>query len=77
MVKHENLRTDVTDGVYESYLHAPRPTGVQFYVRTTHDPGWVMSSIREAIHKLDPMLAAALPARRATSVDPVVALRCE
>jgi len=59
VVKHENLRTDMIQSVYEPYLQDLHPTGVQFYVRTTRDPELVMTSIRETIHKMNPLLVIA------------------
>jgi predicted permease len=59
VVKHENLRTDMTEGVYEPYLQETHATGVQFYIRATRDPELVMTSIRQTMHKLDPLLVVA------------------
>jgi predicted permease len=55
-VKHQNLRTDIGPAVYEPYLQQAHPGGLMLYVRTTQSPESAESSIRQAIHQLDPTL---------------------
>ncbi|HEX3968174.1 MAG TPA: ABC transporter permease [Edaphobacter sp.] len=53
---HTDLRTELGPAVYRPYLQNEHPTGVQIYVRTTQSPEAAESSIRRAIHDLDPTL---------------------
>jgi predicted permease len=55
-VKHQNLRTDIGPAVYRPYLQMKHPFGVQVYVRTAQPPELIATSIRQAMHQLDPTL---------------------
>lgn len=55
-IKHQNLRTDMGQAVYRPYLQQDHPGGLELYVRTTQPPELAESSIRQAIHQLDPTL---------------------
>lgn len=54
--KHSDLRTELGAAVYLPYLQAKHPTGVTLYVRTSAAPSASSSTIRAAIHQLDPTL---------------------
>jgi len=54
--KHKDLRTDPGPTVYRAYAQADQAVGVKMYVRTSQSPELVESSIRQAIHQLDPAL---------------------
>jgi len=56
VVKHQNLRTDMTQAVYRPYLQENHPSGVEIYLRTTGDPESVMASVRETMHRLNSAL---------------------
>jgi putative ABC transport system permease protein len=53
---HTDLRTQLGPAVYRPYLQVEHPNGVQIYVQTTQSPEAIESSIRRAIHDLDPTL---------------------
>ena len=53
---HTDLRTQLGPAVYCPYLQLEHPTGVQIYVQTTQSPETIESSVRRAIHDLDPTL---------------------
>jgi putative ABC transport system permease protein len=53
---HTDLRAQPHVTVYRPYLQLEHPTGVQIYVQTTQSPEVVESSIRKAVHDLDPTL---------------------
>jgi predicted permease len=55
-VKHQNLRTDIGPAVYRPYQQLTHPFGVQVYVRTAQPPELIETSIRQAMHQLDPTL---------------------
>jgi putative ABC transport system permease protein len=55
-IRHTDLRTELGPAVYRPYLQLEHPTGVQIYVQTTQSPEAVESSIRRAVHDLDPTL---------------------
>lgn len=55
-IKHQDLRTDMGQAVYRPYLQEDHPGGLELYVRTTQSPELAESSIRQAIHQLDPTL---------------------
>ncbi len=51
---HADLRTELGPAVYRAYLQEKHPTGVQIYVQSTQSPEAIETSIRRAIHVLDP-----------------------
>lgn len=53
---HTDLRTQLGPAVYRPYLQVEHPNGVQIYVQTSQSPEAIESSIRRAIHDLDPTL---------------------
>jgi putative ABC transport system permease protein len=55
-IRHSDLRTPLGPAVYESYFQQKHPSGVVMYLRTVQAPETVESSIRQAIHQLDPTL---------------------
>jgi predicted permease len=55
-IRHTDLRTELGPAVYQSYLQAKHPTGVQVYVSTAQSPKNAESSIRAAIHDYDSAL---------------------
>ncbi len=55
-IKHTDLRTPLGGAVYLPYFQAKHPTGVVVYARTVQTPEIIESSIRQAIHQLDPTL---------------------
>jgi predicted permease len=55
-IRHTDLRTELGAAVYRPYLQIEHPTGVQIYVQTTQSPDLVQSTIRKAVHDLDPTL---------------------
>jgi predicted permease len=55
-IKHQNLRKDIGPAVYRPYLQMKHPVGVQVYVRTARPPETIETSIRQAMHQLDPTL---------------------
>jgi predicted permease len=56
-IKHQDLRTDIGPAVYCPYLQQKHPGGMQIYARTAQQPANIEPAIRQAIHRLDPMLA--------------------
>lgn len=56
-VKHQDLRQQVPDPtIYRPYFQNPHPGGVEIYVRSMQSPEAIESSIRRAVHDLDPTL---------------------
>jgi predicted permease len=55
-VKHQNLRSEIGPTVYRPYLQMKHPVGVRVYVRTAQPPETIETSIRQAMHQLDPTL---------------------
>lgn len=55
-IRHTDLRTPLGPAVYLPYFQQEHPTGVEMYVRTAQPPETVESTIRQAIHRLDPTL---------------------
>jgi putative ABC transport system permease protein len=53
---HTDLRTQLGPAVYRPYPQIEHPNGVQIYVQTTQSPEATESSIRRAVHDLDPTL---------------------
>jgi predicted permease len=55
-IKHQNLRTEIGSAVYQPYAQQKHPDGVQIYARTAQPPETMETSIRQAMHQLDPTL---------------------
>lgn len=55
-IKHQDLRTQMSQAMYRPYLQEEHPTGVTVYLRTTQDPKQVESTVRQTIHAQDPTL---------------------
>jgi len=55
-IRHTDLRTELGAAVYRPYLQMEHPNGVQIYVQTTQSPDSIQTSIRKAVHDLDPTL---------------------
>ena len=55
-IKHQNLRADIGPAVYQPYAQQKHPDGVQIYARTAQPPETMETSIRQAMHQLDPTL---------------------
>ena len=54
--RHTDMRTPLGPAVYEPYSQLKHPTGVQMYLRSAQPANTVQSSVRQAIHRLDPTL---------------------
>jgi predicted permease len=55
-VKHADLRTNPRPTVYRAYLQQPHPGGMTIRLRSEQPAETIESSIRAAIHQLDPTL---------------------
>jgi putative ABC transport system permease protein len=55
-IRHTDLRTELGPAVYRPYAQMKHPGGVQLYVQTTQSPEASETSIRKAMHDLDPTL---------------------
>lgn len=55
-VKHSDLRTKPEGTVYRAYLQRPHPGGVTIRLRSQQPAAIIESSVRAAIHQLDPTL---------------------
>jgi putative ABC transport system permease protein len=55
-VKHQSLRDDIGPAVYVPYAQVSHFYGLQFYVHTAQPAELLQQPIREAIHRLDPIL---------------------
>lgn len=55
-VRHYDLHTELGPAVYRPYLQQKHPGAVQIYVRSAVAPEAIEASIRETVHRLDPIL---------------------
>jgi putative ABC transport system permease protein len=68
-IRHTDLRTEIGPAVYKPYLQENHPGGVQIYARTTQKPETIETTIRRAVHELDPKLVVAGLRTMDTQVD--------
>jgi putative ABC transport system permease protein len=55
--RHQEVRSQIMQGVFTPYLQLPEPRAMSFYVRTWQDPGEMQETLRRAMRLLDPKLA--------------------
>jgi len=63
-IRHQGLDRQIDSAVYLSYRQTPRP-GVALVLRTTGDPLSLATSLRRAVHEVDP----ALPVYQVMTMD--------